>query len=41
MKKNKGKMKKILTLIACCMMGMNLSAQTANEDSLTVDTTLH
>lgn len=34
-------MKKILTLIACCMMGMNLSAQTANEDSLTVDTTLH
>lgn len=29
-------MKKILTLIACCMMGMNLSAQTANEDSLTV-----
>lgn len=41
MKKNKGKMKKILTLIACCMMGMNLSAQTANEDSLTADTTLH
>lgn len=34
-------MKKILTLIACCMMGMNLSAQTANEDSLTADTTLH
>lgn len=41
MKKNKGKMKKILTLIACCMMGMNLSAQTTNEDSLTADTTLH
>lgn len=41
MKKNKGKMKKILTLIACCMMGMNLSAQTVNEDSLTADTTLH
>ena len=41
MKKNKGKMKKILTLIACCMMGMNLSAQTANGDSLTADTTLH
>lgn len=41
MKKNKGKMKKILTLIACCMMGMNLSAQTANEDSLTADTTQH
>lgn len=41
MKKNKGKMKRILTLIACCMMGMNLSAQTANEDSLTADTTLH
>lgn len=41
MKKNKGKMNKILTLIACCMMGMNLSAQTANEDSLTADTTLH
>lgn len=41
MKKNKGKMKKILTLIACCMMGINLSAQTANEDSLTADTTLH
>lgn len=34
-------MKKILTLIACCMMGMNLSAQTANEDLLTADTTLH
>ena len=34
-------MKKILTLIACCMMGMNLSAQTANEDSLTADSTLH
>lgn len=34
-------MKKILTLIACCMMGINLSAQTANEDSLTADTTLH
>ena len=34
-------MKKILTLIACCMMGMNLSAQTVNEDSLTADTTLH
>lgn len=34
-------MKKILTLIACCMMGMNLSAQTANEFSLTADTTLH
>lgn len=34
-------MKKILTLIACCMLGMNLSAQTANEDSLTADTTLH
>lgn len=34
-------MKKILTLIACCMMGMNLSAQTANGDSLTADTTLH
>ena len=34
-------MKKILTLIACCMMGMNLSSQTANEDSLTADTTLH
>ena len=34
-------MKKILTLIACCMMGMNLSAQTPNEDSLTADTTLH
>lgn len=34
-------MNKILTLIACCMMGMNLSAQTANEDSLTADTTLH
>lgn len=34
-------MKKILTLIACCMMGMNLSAQTANEDSLTADNTLH
>ena len=34
-------MKRILTLIACCMMGMNLSAQTANEDSLTADTTLH
>ena len=34
-------MKKILTLIACCMMGMNLSAQTANEDSLTADTTQH
>ena len=34
-------MKKILTLIACCMMWMNLSAQTANEDSLTADTTLH
>lgn len=34
-------MKKILTLIACCMMGMNLSAQTANEDSLPADTTLH
>lgn len=34
-------MKKILTLIACCMMGMNLSAQTTNEDSLTADTTLH
>lgn len=30
-----------MTLIACCMMGMNLSAQTANEDSLTADTTLH
>lgn len=41
MKKNKGKMKKILTLIACCMLWMNLSAQTANEDSLTADTTLH
>lgn len=41
MKKNKEKMKKILTLIACCMMGMNLSAQTVNEDSLTADTTLH
>lgn len=41
MKKNKGKMKKILTLIACCMMGMNLSAQAVNEDSLTADTTLH
>lgn len=34
-------MKKILTLIACCMMGMNLSAQAVNEDSLTADTTLH
>lgn len=30
-----------MTLIACCMMGMNLSAQTVNEDSLTADTTLH